>query len=92
MAIEIHFLNVGHGDCTLIEHESERLTMIDINNSKSLPDLDEEALAEAKGLSVYQFKYGAISAIEKKPSTMHQMSTRATAPRFYQRVTTEPSG
>jgi hypothetical protein len=30
MAIEIHFLNVDHGDCTIIEYPSDRLTMIDI--------------------------------------------------------------
>jgi competence protein ComEC len=33
--LRIHFLNVGHGDCTIISHPSGRLTMIDINNSKT---------------------------------------------------------
>jgi len=32
--LSVHFLNVGHGDCTIIEHPSGRLTMIDINNSQ----------------------------------------------------------
>jgi beta-lactamase superfamily II metal-dependent hydrolase len=32
--LRVHFLNVGHGDCTIIEHPSGRLTMIDINNSQ----------------------------------------------------------
>jgi hypothetical protein len=32
--LRIHFLNVGHGDCTIISHPSGRLTMIDINNSQ----------------------------------------------------------
>ena len=36
--VKIHFLNVGHGDCTIIEHHSERVTMIDINNSQTLDD------------------------------------------------------
>lgn len=27
----IHFLNVGDGDCTIIEHNSDRVTMIDIS-------------------------------------------------------------
>jgi competence protein ComEC len=53
---KIHFLNVGHGDCTIIEHPSGRLTMIDINNSKTLPEDDEVALAEAKGLTLAQFR------------------------------------
>jgi competence protein ComEC len=55
MALEIHFLNVGHGDCTVIDLPSGRLMMIDINNSKSLPDDDVEALAENKGMSTFEF-------------------------------------
>lgn len=55
---KIHFLNVGHGDCTIIEHASGRLTMIDVNNSKTLPEDDEVALAEAQGLSLAQFRVG----------------------------------
>ena len=50
-----HFLNVGHGDCTFIELPSGRLMMIDINNSKSLPETDKEALAARKGISVREF-------------------------------------
>ncbi len=34
--VKIHFLNVGHGDCTIIEHHIGNITMIDINNSKTL--------------------------------------------------------
>lgn len=32
--LKIHFLNVGHGDCTIIEPPSGRLTMVDINTSQ----------------------------------------------------------
>ena len=32
--LKVHFLNVGHGDCTIIEPPSGRLTMVDINNSQ----------------------------------------------------------
>jgi competence protein ComEC len=32
----IHFLNVGHGDCTIIEHASGRISMIDINNGDDI--------------------------------------------------------
>lgn len=56
MPVEIHFLNVGHGDCTYVEHDSGRLTMIDINNSKTLPEADEQALAEASGVPLAVFK------------------------------------
>lgn len=34
----VHFLNVGAGDCTIIEHTSGNLTMIDINNGDDLSD------------------------------------------------------
>ncbi|MGW0585417.1 hypothetical protein ACWD25_58325, partial [Streptomyces sp. NPDC002920] len=55
--MKIHFLNVGHGDCTIVELPSGRLMMIDINNSKSLPEADEEALAESSGVSLYDFRF-----------------------------------
>src|SRR5262245_11839644 len=41
--LRVHFLNVGHGDCTIIKHPSGRLTMIDVNNSQ---DFDAETYAE----------------------------------------------
>ena len=41
--MKITFLNVGHGDCTVIEHASGRLTMVDVNNCN---ELDKESLAE----------------------------------------------
>jgi competence protein ComEC len=56
MVLEIHFLNVGHGDCTIIDLPSGRLMMLDINNSTSLPDDDVIALAEAEHVSAYDFK------------------------------------
>jgi competence protein ComEC len=34
-SLMIHFLNVGHGDCTIIEFP-DHLTMVDINNSRAL--------------------------------------------------------
>ncbi|ARP69310.1 hypothetical protein LK07_05475 [Streptomyces pluripotens] len=54
--MKIHFLNVGHGDCTIVELPSGRIMMIDINNSKKLPEEDEKALAASKGLSLYEFR------------------------------------
>jgi competence protein ComEC len=56
MPLKIHFLNVGHGDCTFIELPSGRLTMVDINNSTTLPDDDESALALQHSMSVTEFK------------------------------------
>ena len=47
----IHFLNVGHGDCTIIEHASGRITMVDINNSDSLDGDTRRELAEEYGIT-----------------------------------------
>jgi competence protein ComEC len=46
----MHFLNVGHGDCTIIEHASGHITMIDINNSDSLDNDTRRELAEEYGI------------------------------------------
>ena len=59
-SLKLHFLNVGHGDCTFVELPSGRLMMIDINNSKSLPSDDIEALAEAKSMSVSEFRHSSM--------------------------------
>jgi competence protein ComEC len=41
--LTIHFLNVGHGDCTVISHPSGRLSVLDINNA---PQMDPTSLSE----------------------------------------------
>jgi beta-lactamase superfamily II metal-dependent hydrolase len=66
MSLEIHFLNVGHGDCTIVKFPSGRIMMIDINNSKTLPDGDVVALAESKGVSAWEFRHGV--ALEVRES------------------------
>ena len=52
---KIHFLNVGHGECTVIEHNNGNLTVIDINNGSD--DMDNESVDEI-----------AKSASERDPS------------------------
>ena len=48
--LRVHFLNVGHGECTLIEHSSNRLTMVDINNSQEYDQASfREYLAQRSG-------------------------------------------
>lgn len=44
--MRLHFLNVGHGDCTIIEFPSGRKMMVDINNAKSLDKETEKELVE----------------------------------------------
>jgi beta-lactamase superfamily II metal-dependent hydrolase len=40
--VKMHFLNVGHGDCTIIEHANGNLSVIDINNGSGI---DNESFA-----------------------------------------------
>jgi beta-lactamase superfamily II metal-dependent hydrolase len=49
--VKIHFLNVGHGDCTIIEHASGRITMMDINNADQLDSDSRRELAESYGIT-----------------------------------------
>jgi competence protein ComEC len=60
MPLVLHFLNVGHGDCTFVELPSGRLMMIDINKSKSLPWDDMVALAAASHVDVLEFSRSAV--------------------------------
>jgi competence protein ComEC len=58
--LRIHFLNVGHGDCTIIEHPSGRLTMIDINNSQEYdPDTFKEIVEERRRARAAEAVLGA---------------------------------
>ena len=63
--LRIHFLNVGHGDCTIIKHHSGRLTMIDINNSQ---DYDPDSFKDFKDFLA-----------EQKRSENHLLSRSALA-------------
>lgn len=46
MGIKLHFLNVGHGESTLIEVPDGQLMVVDLNRSD---DLDDETAAEVAG-------------------------------------------
>ncbi len=45
--MKIHFLNVGHGDCTVIEHANGHLTVVDINNGEEIDETSLDSLAQA---------------------------------------------
>lgn len=47
--VKIHILNVGHGDCIIIEHASGRITMVDINNGGELDADTAKELAAGAG-------------------------------------------
>lgn len=44
--LKIHFLNVGHGDCIILEFPSGRTTMIDINNATEMEESDIKGILE----------------------------------------------
>lgn len=71
--MKVWFLNVGHGDCTLIEHASGRLTMIDINNSQDYdPETRQEILSEQSGgktLLASFMDWAAVEATEARELT-----------------------
>ena len=46
MAI-IHFLNVKDGDCSIIKHNSDRVTVIDVCNARTSKEEEMEAILEA---------------------------------------------
>jgi beta-lactamase superfamily II metal-dependent hydrolase len=84
--VKIHFLNVGHGDCTIIEHASGNLTMIDINNADQLDDDSRRELAEAYGI------VGREYAAASSAANMSNQSFRRTilASRGYDVELTDP--
>lgn len=47
--MKIHFLNVGHGDCTIIEHENGHISMVDINNGSEIDEQSLNSIAESFG-------------------------------------------
>lgn len=59
--LKIHFLNVGKGNCTILDFPSERLSMIDIDNSRVndknivLTDPIEYLLNNFKNRSLFRF-------------------------------------
>lgn len=63
--LKINFLNVGHGDCTIIEHASGHIAMVDINNSDALDDDTRLELAQAFGItgSAYAVKQAVAEAL-----------------------------
>ena len=55
MMLDIYFLNVGHGDCTVISFPSGRLAVIDVNNAPGLDDETEKDLASDFGVDVVMY-------------------------------------
>ena len=50
MPLDIWFVNVGHGDSTIVRFPSGRVMMVDINNCKSLPSETKSEVLESVGV------------------------------------------
>jgi len=55
--LKVHILNVGHGDCIIVEFPSGNLTMVDINRASYM---DIESLAEV----MYELNAAAVTNVE----------------------------
>ena len=51
--IRIHFLNVGHGDCILIQYPNNKVTLVDVNKN---PFFTFDTLTELLSTSYYSYK------------------------------------
>jgi competence protein ComEC len=51
MALAVHFLNVGEGDCTIIEHPSGRISVVDLSNIKSIDSESAKELLISEALA-----------------------------------------
>jgi competence protein ComEC len=58
---KIHFLNVGHGDSTIIEHNNGNLTMIDINNGSDLDDDEAKPILESFAKKPIDYLAGVVA-------------------------------
>ena len=52
MALDIHFVNVGKGSSTIIDHPSGRLSVVDIDDSRAISDLEKSLITILKGVSL----------------------------------------
>ncbi|WP_227764542.1 ComEC/Rec2 family competence protein [Zhaonella formicivorans] len=59
---KIHFLNVGHGDCALIQFP-ERTILVDINNGQALDEETKQELMEQYGISKYELLFKSFSQV-----------------------------
>lgn len=84
---KIHFLNVGNGDCTIVEHDSGRNTVIDINqveyaeevrknnfgnlNQKSFPTDPIQYLKKHSISDIFRFVLTRLSVSLSRNRTFH---------------------
>jgi len=55
--LKIHFLNVGHGDCCIIEFDSNRIAMIDINRSTEVDNETANEIASLNNIIDWEWRF-----------------------------------
>lgn len=69
--LKVHFLNVGHGDCTIVEHPSGNVTVIDINNGADIDSSSALELAEGFGITTQNIETNEMMG-KKRISTLSE--------------------
>lgn len=86
MPLKVHFLNVGRGDCTIIEFPSGRIGIVDIDNLSVLdPDTRSEVLQEYHESFDYIFEtmFGSAQGNELDEKFIQEMEAKLTDPLAY---------
>jgi len=65
-SLVVHFLNVGHGDCTIVEHPSGRITIIDIHNGEEIDDDSENEILSEFGWSKISLEVAKLLGTSKQ--------------------------
>jgi hypothetical protein len=50
--LKVWFVNVGHGDCTIVKFPAGRIMMVDISNSKAFDEDTKAELMKSAGFGV----------------------------------------
>jgi competence protein ComEC len=74
MMLRVHFLNVGHGDCTIVEHPSGRITMVDVNNGVELDD-------SSQGEILTELHYNQAQGLTRQPTLAEILAGNSSTPR-----------
>ncbi len=82
--LRVHFLNVGRGDCTIIEFPSGRIGMVDIDNLRILdPDTEAEMREEYRETHLYERLVAGAMAVGLEESFLNEQRKKLTDPLAY---------
>ncbi len=81
MPLKVHFLNVGQGDCSIIEFPSGRIGMVDIHNLKSLDTDTKEELIES--FREFRMAQGTYSTRQLEEAFIKSQEEKLTDPLEY---------